>query len=199
MSFPEKFRALIELREEQVTVPDYVWLAYAVCAVEWGSCGWRGWIIESACKLVGENLQKVEVEADTEQGCPVCGRQLYRTGVAKQFRLNPDAESEMTSYETVPPKFAKAKPTGRRDERLRFLKPLSGRSFRFTRWQSSDPEWTHDHCRGCRAHICDSNDDDYHEGFVTSGVNGVEDWVCPKCFGLYQLALNFKLQNSSPE
>lgn len=74
MSFPEKFRALIELREEQVTVPDYVWLAYAVCAVEWESCGWRGWIIESACKLEGENLHKVDVEADTEQGCPAGGK-----------------------------------------------------------------------------------------------------------------------------
>ena len=34
MPFPEKFRELIELRKPQVTLPDYVWLAYATCAVE---------------------------------------------------------------------------------------------------------------------------------------------------------------------
>jgi hypothetical protein len=38
--FPDKFRALIELREDQVPIPDYVWLSYAVCAVEEDSCGW---------------------------------------------------------------------------------------------------------------------------------------------------------------
>jgi hypothetical protein len=93
MPFPEKFRALIELRENQVTVPDYVWLSYGVCAVEEDSCGWRGWIIESAWKLTGGDRHEVEVEADAEQRCPLCG---YRTGVEKQFRLNPDAGPKIT-------------------------------------------------------------------------------------------------------
>jgi hypothetical protein len=30
MPFPEKFRALVELHEGQVTTPDYVWLSYGV-------------------------------------------------------------------------------------------------------------------------------------------------------------------------
>jgi hypothetical protein len=108
MSFPEKFRALVELREGQVTVPDYVWLSYAVCAVEEDSCGWRGWVIESAWKIVGEDLKEIEVEADTEQGCPVCGKQAFRTGVEKQFRLNPDAGPKITyPYETAPITFTK--------------------------------------------------------------------------------------------
>jgi hypothetical protein len=111
MPFPEKFRSLIELREEQVTVPDYVWLAYAVCAVEEDSCGWRGWIIESAWKLVGENLPDVEVEADAEQRCPLCGKLVYRTEVEKQFRLNPDAGPKIEyPYETAPISFTKSKP-----------------------------------------------------------------------------------------
>jgi hypothetical protein len=115
MSFPEKFRKLIELREEQVSVPDYVWLAYAVCAVEEESCGWRGWIIESAWKLVGPNLQEVEVEADAEQGCPVCGRQVYRTEVEKQFRLNPDAGPKTGyAYDTAPITFTKPKSNAKR-------------------------------------------------------------------------------------
>jgi hypothetical protein len=110
MSFPEKFRPLIELREGEVTVPDYVWLSYAVCAIEEKSCGWRGWIIESAWKRAGDSLQEAEVEADTEQGCPVCGKQVYRTGVERQFRLNPDAGSKIGyAYETTPITFTKSK------------------------------------------------------------------------------------------
>lgn len=110
MPFPEKFRKLIELREEEIVVPDYVWLSYAVCVVEEESCGWRGWIIESAWKLVGESLKEVDVEADTEQRCPICGRQVYRTGIEKQFRLNPDAGPKIGyAYDTVPLTFAKSK------------------------------------------------------------------------------------------
>jgi hypothetical protein len=115
MSFPEKFRALIEISERDVVIPDYVWLSYAVCAVEEESCGWRGWIIESAWKHVDANSPDVEVEADTKQGCPVCGRQVYRTGVERQFRLNPDAGSKIGyTYETAPITFTKSKPRGPR-------------------------------------------------------------------------------------
>lgn len=109
MPFPEKYRGLIELREDQVTVPDYVWLAYAVCAVEETSCGWRGWIIESAWKLVGKDLQEVEVEADAEQVCPVCGKQPYRTGIEKQFRLNSEAGPKIGyDYDSAPITFTKS-------------------------------------------------------------------------------------------
>lgn len=111
MSFPEKFRALIELREEQVTVPDFVWLAYAVCAVEEDSCGWRGWIIESAWKIVEGNPREIEVEADAEQHCPVCGKLLYRTEVEKCFRLDPKAEAKLGySYESAPTSFKRPEP-----------------------------------------------------------------------------------------
>lgn len=88
---------------------------------------------------------------------------------------------------------------GRKDPKLRFLKPLTGKTFRFAHWKSSDSEWTHDHCRGCRTHICDSDDDDFHEAYVTIDTNGEEDWVCPKCFDRYHLVLNFKVQKSVPE
>jgi hypothetical protein len=70
MPFPEKFRPLIELSESQVTIADFVWLSYAVCAVDEDSCGWCGWVIESAWKVVGEDRKEVEVEADAEQRCP---------------------------------------------------------------------------------------------------------------------------------
>jgi hypothetical protein len=118
MAFPEKFRALIELREAQVTIPDHVWLSYAVCATVEGSCGWGGWIIESAWKSIGENRQ--EVEADTEQACPVCGKQLFRTEVEKQFRLNPDAPLKIDyPYETAPTKFATSRANASAKKRRR--------------------------------------------------------------------------------
>lgn len=111
MPFPEKFRALIELREGQVTIPDYVWLSYALCALDEDSCGWGGWIIESAWKTINENREE-EVKADTEQRCPVCGKQVFRTEVEKQFRFNPEAGPKIDyPYETVPIKFAKSTAT----------------------------------------------------------------------------------------
>lgn len=107
MPFPEKYRTLIELQDDQVTVPDFVWLSYAVCAVEEDSCGWRGWIIESAWKGVGKNRQ--QVEADTEQCCPVCGKRLYRTAVEKQFQLNPTGGPKLEyPYEEVPVTYTKS-------------------------------------------------------------------------------------------
>ena len=109
MSYPEKFRNLIELREEQVDVPDYVWLAYAVCAVAQDSCAWQGWIIEAACKQ-REGLPEEFVKADDDQICPDCGKVLFRTEVEKQFRLNPNAGPKITFPTTrLPITYTKSK------------------------------------------------------------------------------------------
>ncbi len=82
---------------------------------------------------------------------------------------------------------------GRNDPRVQRLKPLAGRTFAFQHWQATDPDWTHDHCRGCRAHICSEIDNDYYEAYVTTDPHGQEDWVCPKCFDLYRFVLTFKV------
>jgi hypothetical protein len=105
MPFPEKFRSLIELSEKRLIVPDFLWLSYAVCAVQEDSCGWQGWILESVEK--GDMESKgTQVSADTEQRCPVCNLPLYRTGVEKQFVLNPNARPKLAfSYDVVPPQF----------------------------------------------------------------------------------------------
>lgn len=109
MPFPEKFRDLIELREEQVDVPDYVWLSYAVCAVEEDSCAWQGWIIEAACKQ-REGLPEEYVKADDDQVCPDCGKVLFRTEVEKQYRLNVNAGPKITfASEMVPITYTKSK------------------------------------------------------------------------------------------
>lgn len=73
MSFPKKFKNLIELKREDVELPDEAWLTYAVCACEDDACGWQGWIIESLARG-GKQLS-----ADTGQKCPACGRMLFRT------------------------------------------------------------------------------------------------------------------------
>lgn len=116
MPFPEKFRSLVELRESQVTIPDHVWLSYAVCAVDEDSCGWGGWIIESAWKIVDEPQNEIEVTADAQQRCPRCGKTLFRTEVEKQFRFNPDAGAKIDyAHETAPIEFTRPSSKGGKD------------------------------------------------------------------------------------
>jgi hypothetical protein len=114
MPFPEKFRALIELTEGQVTVPDFVYLSYGVCAVEEDSCGWVGWIIEDTTKRTGD--REVTVEADTEQRCPMCGKLVFRTEVLKRFRLEPEWSRGEIDYEIAPITFAKSS-SGRKSKK----------------------------------------------------------------------------------
>src|SRR5689334_22688402 len=102
MPFPQKFRGLIEIREDEVNIPDIVYLSYSVCAVGNESCGWGGWTIESAKRVMDDAEQEV-FEADTGQKCPRCGRDLYRA-ITKQFRLNSDWEP-VVDYETDEPIF----------------------------------------------------------------------------------------------
>lgn len=94
MAFPAKFRHLIERTAADVESPDYVWLAYAVCAVTTEGCGWEGWMIESAFRRDGTNYPTStgdrRVSAMDEQICPRCGRQTFRTEVA--LRLEPSVD-----------------------------------------------------------------------------------------------------------
>lgn len=86
MAFPRKNKHLLEPDSASVARPDYVWLAYATCAMETDSCGWSGWVMEAA-------FRRTEARFPTSTGdellpspdyfhCPRCGRTLFRTGVA---------------------------------------------------------------------------------------------------------------------
>lgn len=94
MPFPKHFQPLLEISSDEVGTPDYVWLVYAVCAVEAGSCGWQGWIIDGAFRRsvthhptgTGDEL----LSAPYDQKCPVCGRTLFRTSVEARFDLSAD-------------------------------------------------------------------------------------------------------------
>lgn len=112
MAFPRKFQHLIELPDAQVPRPDYVWLAYAVCATEAESCGWGGWMIEAAFQRTGARHATGTgdrlLPAADDQRCPRCGRATYRTGVAQ--RLEPSADQappliEGTDYMALPPTY----------------------------------------------------------------------------------------------
>jgi hypothetical protein len=95
MAYPAKYRDLLELTLQDVEVPDYAWLTYAVCAVTKDACGWGGWIIEALFKRTGEHHatgtgDKALPYADEMQTCPRCGRDLFRTSASVRMDLSAD-------------------------------------------------------------------------------------------------------------
>jgi hypothetical protein len=107
MPLPRKLKHLIELELKDVETPDYVWLTYAVCAVEKDACGWGGWMIEAAFKKTGTKHptgtgDKV-LSAVMDQVCPRCGKTTFRT--AASLRLVPSEDQtppETTNCECLP-------------------------------------------------------------------------------------------------
>ena len=110
MNMPAKYRHLLELTDEQVEKPDYLWLSYAVCALTTEGCGWGGWMIETAFRRDGKKHatgtgDRVLSAAD-EQICPRCGRETFQTAV--ELRLEPSADQSKPGgrpgidYEVIP-------------------------------------------------------------------------------------------------
>ncbi|MCW3061864.1 MAG: hypothetical protein JWQ02_3685 [Capsulimonas sp.] len=112
MPFPRKFQSLLEIERGDVAVPDYVWMAYAVCAVTKEGCGWGGWMIEAAFQksrvrhptITGDAL----LPAADEQRCPVCGRETFRTGAS--VRMVPSEDQNLprepgVDYEVAPTEY----------------------------------------------------------------------------------------------
>jgi hypothetical protein len=94
MSFPRRFKPLIETELKDVDKPDYAWLVYAVCAAQEKSCGWGGWIIDSvyqnAPELKATTKRDKLLPGDYSAKCPRCHRPLYRTGA--QLRFEPSLD-----------------------------------------------------------------------------------------------------------
>lgn len=102
MTFPIKFKRLLETKRGQVEEPILVWLTYSVCGVEKDSCGWGGWILESTKGLKGE------LSAFTQQVCPSCGKPLFRTEVTIKFEPSKNQTPELIEgrdYEATPIKY----------------------------------------------------------------------------------------------
>jgi predicted RNA-binding Zn-ribbon protein involved in translation (DUF1610 family) len=102
MALPRKFKHLLELKLKDVETPDYVWITYAVCAMEKDSCRWAGWMIECALKKskrkkyptsTGDKL----LPAMMDQVCPRCGKTLWRT--AASVRMVPSEDQERALVE----------------------------------------------------------------------------------------------------
>ena len=72
-----------------------------------------------------------------------------------------------------------------------------GASFRWRRWESSDPKGTHDHCLFCSAYICASAGEYskltfYRHAYFAQHTDGTYTWVCRACFKRAQSELGFK-------
>lgn len=99
MLFPRKFKSLLETKRGQIEEPILAWLTYSVCAVEKDSCGWGGWILESA------KGSKGELSSATEQVCPSCSKSLFRTEVSIKFEPSKNQTPELIEgrdYEVTP-------------------------------------------------------------------------------------------------
>ena len=104
MPLPRKFKNLLELTYEQVERPSYVWLNYAVCGCEADSCGWQGWIVESAF-VRREGDDDLLLPADDHLDCPKCGKPLFRTEVTYRFEPSEDQTHPLipgVDYEETP-------------------------------------------------------------------------------------------------
>jgi hypothetical protein len=109
MAFPKKFKNLIELEFKDIEKPDFAWLTYSVCACEKDSCGWGGWMIEWVGKKTKvrypTSTGDKTLSAKTEQICPICGKNLFRTEVSIKFVPANDQELPLKKgidYDTVP-------------------------------------------------------------------------------------------------
>ena len=103
MALPRKFKHLIEIKLQDVEVPDYVWLTYAVCACEPDACGWGGWMIEAAFKKTGTKHptgtgDKV-LSAMMDQVCPRCGKPTFRTGASIRMIPSEDQTDPLSHVE----------------------------------------------------------------------------------------------------
>ncbi|HNS21083.1 MAG TPA: hypothetical protein PKH24_11325 [Sedimentisphaerales bacterium] len=96
MPFPRKFKHLLEIELNDVETPDYVWITYAVRAVEKDGCCWAGWMIEAAFKKTPEGHPTASgdklLPAMNNQVCPRCGKTLFRTEAS--LRMVPSTDQE---------------------------------------------------------------------------------------------------------
>jgi hypothetical protein len=104
LPYPAKFRHLMQTAEFSATVPDVVRLAFALCCAEQDSCGWTGWIIEAAWngESDAEWAERKFVPTADNQRCPDCGKQTFRTGLARHYGLQSVQPVEAINHDVVP-------------------------------------------------------------------------------------------------
>ena len=91
---------LENLTANDVRVPDYAVLTFAVCTDPHKGCGWGGWLMEGAFE-VSPNKSGVLANGDhampsvNNQICPTCKATLFRTDSAQVFDFAGDAAIRM--------------------------------------------------------------------------------------------------------
>ncbi|MEM0967246.1 MAG: hypothetical protein AAGJ81_13960 [Verrucomicrobiota bacterium] len=103
MGFPKKFKEKLEKEISDVECFEGAWITWAVCGCSEDACGWEGWILEDVFSGVKGNRE--HHSASTNQICPVCGQDLFRTGAS--VKVKPDSDQtpdliEGVDYETSP-------------------------------------------------------------------------------------------------
>ncbi len=81
-----------------------MWLNYAVCACEADSCGWQGWIVESAF-VRREGDEDLLLPSDSQLNCPECPKPLFRTEVSYRFEPSEDQKPHLipgVDYQETP-------------------------------------------------------------------------------------------------
>jgi hypothetical protein len=107
MPFPLKFKNLLETVGDEVKLPKRAWITYVVCGVEESSCGWTGWHLESVFSEESEEFETI-LPTDSEQVCPVCGKNTFRTAASFRFELAQDQTPKQVAavdYEVEPPEY----------------------------------------------------------------------------------------------
>jgi hypothetical protein len=103
MPFPIKFKDRLELTRKDVKIPSEAWIVYAVCGCEKESCGWEGWMIESATLKSADD--EVSLPCMNEQICPNCGKAVFRTDTQTKMQYSNDQSGLLipgVDFETAP-------------------------------------------------------------------------------------------------
>jgi hypothetical protein len=104
--FPKKFKNKLELTKADLKIPDEAWLVYAVCGCDDDSCGWEGWMIESASQT--NHDPKKQLNCMNEQVCPNCNKMLFRTDSQIKMKYSQDQSGLLVAgkdYDVVPMKY----------------------------------------------------------------------------------------------
>jgi hypothetical protein len=111
MAYPLKFKSLLEIKKKDITKPSHVWITYAVCATSHKSCGWGGWMLEAVFSNPKAKAGEYILPSLSEQICPNCGKELFRTGASYRCDISKNQKSNSgvpgVDYLVVPIKYTK--------------------------------------------------------------------------------------------
>jgi len=95
---PLKYRPLVEMDIERLTMPDVLQMTHATCDIAANACLWSGWILSGAAARDEEGLRSdsrlVTLPASTEPVCPRCGKQVRLSSSTSFIRDYDEEEAD---------------------------------------------------------------------------------------------------------